>query len=689
MNHDFQNVALSRTGTPVNSETVNLQESPSSMGMRNGHAETSSEESNNGDSQVDSALWLLRDILQSVLTKIRNQKNLYQFYTTAREQCLSYSQSPGHVSVDPDSIFKNLMAYPTEVLSAIYIPVTIRFLDWANATHRIPAQCTSGRGIVTSKRCLGFLKDDSNVLSHTSGTAQRIVEGLKLLQRLQMIIFPEKPVFYNDPGDDQALDSAWQPLESREVYEFLESLSSHRNELEMSPTSPSSVTSMNPPRSSISRRGNLYPQLAPSPHATSLPPNVPMPSLAFEPLHPSSITDQRNADLLNPHVAFPSQQTLTNSDLDMKLAPIFNQIIPDMEQRLHYLALENKSLREQNMVLLQNVSSLESQIAQLQNFVSVVVSKPTGATSLGLQPQEPRQARKKIGKVKQQRTSPTQMSATPNQAPLAQIDQIVPKQPSTLNTASSNLHDLQFANPTDHRMSEYDTMLHGYDPLMVRSSELGRSSNGLINSTQEPTFELHSANPLIIQEGQSRILSYQNTPDPQSRSTLQQQQQQQLRYTESKKARPKYKDTPGSQLSKGKTYHPPVSITGKNYLVDEDGRLAIVMSNDQDSIYSIYNEFYQSLKPQVESFVKDFGKSRLVQFKKKRTFQKKKAFVYLAEKIAYMQNMPVETVLGIIDQIRHREEKSVVWACNNLNLLKDMLVKHRPDLRDTVFSDTE
>lgn len=140
------------------------------------------------------------------------------------------------------------------------------------------------------------------------------------------------------------------------------------------------------------------------------------------------------------------------------------------------------------------------------------------------------------------------------------------------------------------------------------------------------------------------------------------------------------KDMGTSSVSKGQQFKPPVGPNGKTYLVTPEGYLNIDMKNDLDSVYSIYNEFIQSLKPQINAFVEDYGRSRLARFHKKRTFQKRKAFCSFVETISASSNLPPEKVLDFVDEIRMQNDHSVVWVCNNLNQLKTDLAKQLPNL---------
>ena len=140
------------------------------------------------------------------------------------------------------------------------------------------------------------------------------------------------------------------------------------------------------------------------------------------------------------------------------------------------------------------------------------------------------------------------------------------------------------------------------------------------------------------------------------------------------------KDMGTSSVSKGQQFKPPVGPNGKTYLVTPEGYLNIDMKNDLDSVYSIYNEFIQSLKPQINAFVEDYGRSRLARFQKKRTFQKRKAFCSFVETISASSNLPPEKVLDLVDEIRMQNDHSVVWVCNNLNQLKTDLAKQLPNL---------
>lgn len=132
--------------------------------------------------------------------------------------------------------------------------------------------------------------------------------------------------------------------------------------------------------------------------------------------------------------------------------------------------------------------------------------------------------------------------------------------------------------------------------------------------------------------------------------------------------------------SRGERFQHPMTSDGKNYATYPDGTLKITMANEMESVYSIYNEYLQSLQPQILSYAKDFGRSRLAHFRKKRTFQKRKAFFQLVHKISTELDAEAEEILDFIDAIRVEENRSVVWVCNNLKKLKEEMARKRPEL---------
>ena len=120
-------------------------------------------------------------------------------------------------------------------------------------------------------------------------------------------------------------------------------------------------------------------------------------------------------------------------------------------------------------------------------------------------------------------------------------------------------------------------------------------------------------------------------------------------HSPAKKPKPVSYNYEGAKLTKGETYHPPQAPDGKRYLLDEEGKLAIVMAPVQSSVYGVYNEYYQSLRPQVDAYAEDYGKKSIGHFRKKRTFQKKKAFVQWVERLSDLNGIPPELVLDMID----------------------------------------
>ncbi|SSD58283.1 uncharacterized protein SCODWIG_00044 [Saccharomycodes ludwigii] len=104
----------------------------------------------------------------------------------------------------------------------------------------------------------------------------------------------------------------------------------------------------------------------------------------------------------------------------------------------------------------------------------------------------------------------------------------------------------------------------------------------------------------------------------------------------------------------------------------------IQLEQDICNVYNIYNEYYGSLKIQIEGYTRDYGKKGLIKFTKKRTYQKRKALVALIEKICsfYNDEYDPEKVVDIIEKYRLEQNKSVAWVCNNLNEFKNSLMEY-------------
>ncbi|AGO13955.1 AaceriAGR093Wp [[Ashbya] aceris (nom. inval.)] len=448
------------------------------------------------------------------------------------------------------------------------------------------------------------------------------------------------------------------------------------------------------------------------------------------PLQKSSTGNRQTVPLQQPQSASsttPVQYYYPNYDSACS-SPLFQQSIPDINQRIYHLTLENNKLKQQDTVLMQHINSLKQLVSSLQKTVTSM-SLATGTTPV----------KGKVTKLKRSAATTPIRSTFINESNNSSMTSI---------SGALNYSETNTANAADDEL--VDPLLENYEPFILKTEQRqqSRSANHEPSSSSQGMQSVLSFqnDPLfdIPRDDTSSLLSYQTVPVPDSSasyssmlarpvgasvdisvkpshvatlmsSSLQQSQVgsglpgaslgggfavpkgthicsglgSQQATSKPKKPRPRYKESQGSKLSKGMQYQPPLTADGKNYLVDDEGKFSIIMSNDQDSIYSIYNEFYQSLKLQVEAFVQDFGKSKLVQFRKKRTFQKKKAFVYLVEKIAYFTKLSPEQVLDIVDNVRLKEEKSVVWVCNNLGALKSALVKYRPDLHDIIMSDPD
>lgn len=589
---------------------------------------------------IDTTLFLLQDVLLNVLMQIRNQDSFYECYSSAKRHYETYY--PKLLDIEP--VFKILMNYPTEILSAMYIPVILRFFKWCENAAHASGEARIGRAIITSKKSIAFLTDDLNEYQYNTGTLHQAFEALRLLQSLQMALFPQKPLLYNDPTDEEMLTSQWKPLDSEEASTLMNTLLNKANLVGIESPARSAEVGQGVPLENTEN----YPILSPVPPQTS----TSSANMTYQlPQHIPSLPSVSGSTM---EFSEPSlmQTSMLSTSNPPNMDNLFTKTLPDVFQKLEALHASNTELKKENELLLHHMNLLKSQFLSLRNYVDDVLVKTPSSAS-------PKMVRKS--------------SVKPHQS---------------VTGLSSNVI-LSHGNPTSTKLS---SMEQNYQPseageTKIHEQSLGGYENFLgytgptsISQDPESIPTLPSSEPMSKDEG----MVFFNTELQAGKELKNVSTRQPIR-----KQRPKIKNFEGVKLSKGEQYQPPVTSEGKHYLLDEYGKLAIVMANDQDSIYGIYNEYYQSLKPQVESYVRDFGKKSLVQFKKKRTFQKKKAFVYLVERMAYLCKMNPEQVLEIIDDIRVKENKSIVWACNNLGLLKDVLVQHRPDLREAVISDVE
>ncbi|AMD22910.1 HHR141Cp [Eremothecium sinecaudum] len=698
--------------------------------------------SGNNDSGVagdtEGILLLLQQILSRMLLKIRSNEDLYEFYTKVKDECSAYGRDDSRCVINADAVFKVLMSYPQELLDIVILPSILRYFEWS-AESSSSADAKGCSSIVTPDRCYYFLKDDTNGFQHSAEMCQSVFDAVKVLQRLQMVIFGEKPMLH-DINDPDSESPTWSSLETSGTLEFIQSLPKGRNTAtggtDSGESSREQAKFQRYPELACKEQGlkaqeneqpeqrreiqSDEPELVRQPsqrfspgtavnlriaqhqkRKQKLPPPPPPQSHSSAPPVIQQITKSKEATATYQNQLQPLHQTvdtLNPADPPMYAFQsygydpnsLLEQALPDIKQRLHDLTVENNNLRQQDSLLMQQIQCLKQLVGSLQKTVAAL----SNATSL--------LTKGKVAKMKHTVNAPSMRSNLIKQSAsgtsaLSMGTQLSYSDASSTTTANEEL---------------VDPIIDEYEPFIIKNGR--RPSMHSYTGSQLPPNTTNCSHSMLHFQGDTMfdpqrekvnpMPPYQpiDVPDHQQSSyplvaasafpyNARQNialQSQQSAY-KSKKPRPRYKDSQGTRLSRGARYQPPLTADGKHYLLDEEGKFAIVMSNDQDSIYSIYNEFYQSLKPQVDSFVQDFGKSKLVQFRKKRTFQKKKAFVYLIEKISYFTKLPPEYVLQIVDNVRIKEEKSVVWVCNNLGSLKYAIVKYRPDLRQIIATDAD
>ena len=333
-----------------------------------------------------------------------------------------------------------------------------------------------------------------------------------------------------------------------------------------------------------------------------------------------------------------------------------SSVLMSTNMKLQELAIENQQLREHIMYLNQTLQFLIDKPDTVdKNYTQSLESKLKYNSE-------------KLNEI----ITPNGMYITPKAAPNA----------ATLNV-TSNMVDENSSFPfTYDSMNYIRTQQHNQMAYMHHQNTVDKYKSFMSPFNEQATM----LDPIGSNVNPFGIAPYPQAEDSANNHVVQSDQYPGLttKFKEPKAStnrgkKSKIKEPQVSFISKGKQFQPPYSQTGKRYLLGPDGNLNIIMKNDLDSVYSIYNEFFQSLKRQIDSFVQDHGRSRLAHFKKKRTFQKRKAFCYLVETIANFSNLPAEQVLDLIHDIRTQENRSVIWVCNNLNQLKHDIIRRRPE----------
>ncbi|SCU85974.1 LANO_0C06216g1_1 [Lachancea nothofagi CBS 11611] len=601
---------------------------------------------------VESTLFLLQETIWNTLVQMRNRESIYDCYSAAKSRYQNQYTCLVHI----DYIFKILMNYPAEVLSAMYIPVILRFFKWCLSLQQLPRDLRGTRFIITTKKGIAFLMANWNEYCYNTATLYQAFKALKLLQNLEMALFPQKPDMYTDQPDDEAEDPNWSPLDESQLESLIVSINKN------------SATSTAPPFSTndySNQQNSDIPDYFPldysnqQPSATG-PSSAPMPPISstqqqapqFYGVHQSPLSHTYSEF----HEPFTTQPAILNHDITQQqnLDNLFGQTIPEIFQRLNALGNANDDLRRQNNVLSESLRNIKYQLLLLKNNMDNVFPKTPSPTS-------------------------SKMESSQFQPNLP--ESIILAQPDPMDTSNIGGND-----DTKINLDVGSRASTGYDNLLPYHS----STNAFQFGT-----ELKIAERLTKDEAATVFSSggrSGTSPMPPMATIVGSSTASNIsegRYPTLRKPKVKVREFTGATLTKGESYQPPLTPEGKSYLVDEDGKLAIVMANDQDSIFGMYNEYYQSLRPQIDSFVNDFGKRNLVHFKKKRTFQKKKAFVQWVERISHSMDIPPEDVLDLIDEVRQKENRSVVWSCNNLGSMKDAFVKHKPEFREAALSDTD
>ncbi|SCV00317.1 LAME_0G08922g1_1 [Lachancea meyersii CBS 8951] len=595
---------------------------------------------------MDSTLFLLQETLWNTLVQMRNRESVYDCYTAAKSRYQTQYTCLLHI----DNIFKVLMGYPAEVLSAMYIPVILRFFKWCFSSEHIPRDALRSRFIITTKKGIAFLKANWSEYCYNTATIYQAFKALKLLQDLEMIFFPQKPAIANQ-NDEEAENPNWTPLDDSQLEGLIASVNKG--------TTSNMTTSLPFMSTEYLNQANVgVSDYMPLDHSNQSPSIPVMPkqqaSHQFYGVHqsplPSNFTEFQEPFVMPPQISH------NDVDQQQRLEHLFSHTLPVISQKLNALGAANDDLRRQNNVLSESLRSLKYQFIFLKNSVEKVF------------PKTPSPASPRLGSAQFQEGISSNMV-------LSQPD---PMDTTNVEIAPSSKLDLDLSH---HPATTYDAELP-YNS----SAAAFRFGNEL-----KPNEPMTADDGATIFSGEGRSITSPVPPVAvmMASGTSGSPNTGGGNRLAINKPRNKFREFMGTTLTKGEKYQPPITAEGKHYFVDEGGKLAIVMTSDQDSIYGMYNEYYQSLRPQIDSFVNDFGKRNLVHFRKKRTFQKKKAFVQWVERISYAKGMSPESVLDLINDVRQKENRSVVWSCNNLSSMKEAFVKHRPDFREIAMSDTE
>lgn len=590
---------------------------------------------------VDSTLNLLQDVLWNVLVHIRGHGTFESCYSLAKRRYEAHYQS----LVSVECIFKTLANYPAEILSAMYIPVILRFFKWCSSVRQLPPEFKGSRFLITTKKGITFLMTNLSECSYNAATLYQAFRALKLLQSLEIALFPQKPALYHDPEDEEADDPNWKPLDDSQLEVLISSVTKGDFRIGASaPPQPEPTNAGMFEGSALSHAGQSPNPPAPFP-VTQQPPQqaafygaaqqlpfgglVPMPQDPYVPLFSGHGND--NFMYQNPEM-------------------LFSHTIPSIFHRMNALEAANQELSRENDSLSQSLNDLKSELQSFKRNVDTAIPGVQILTS-------PRATHSRYPSP----TPPNIILSSSNAIDTSDIAASVQKLDTDLCNSS--------ATQTRSLISNYENMVpYGAAPGYIPDAEL----KSLERLKQEDALaSLSGTGGSIVTPSSGIFLTTAELQSPAKR--------------------PKHRNRriEGAKLSKGETYQPPLAPNGKNYLLDDEGRLAIVMATEQSSVYGVYNEYYQSLRPQVDSYADDFGKKSMGHFRKKRTFQKKKAFVQWVERISQLNNMPPELVLDIVDEVRLKEKKSVVWACNNLGRFRLVLNRYKPDLKDTALSDVE
>ncbi|CAG98640.1 transcription activator GCR1-like domain-containing protein [Kluyveromyces lactis] len=334
---------------------------------------------------------------------------------------------------------------------------------------------------------------------------------------------------------------------------------------------------------------------------------------------------------------------------------------------VHYIPPSQYFMASENLSLHYNVQNLIAENQQLREYVNYLKQ------NLQYLFENPHLLKK----------SDTKLDAKPTKEYLSNSntqDQAISTSISPLNSAK-NIPSSGLSTSMEQLMDNMITYPFTFNHVTYPKSQLSQSVPS--NATNSSKFD-HATTSAYSKNSSGLDIAFniayeENTENLPRRMNTDTDHPQQLNIN--KQAKTMHAKKIGvASVSKGQQFKPPLSEDGKNYLVTDDGSLSIVMKNDLDSVYSIYNEFMQSLKPQIDSFVQDHGRSKLAKFQKKRTFQKRKAFCSFVETIVNSTSFTSEEILDIIDGIRAQNDHSVIWVCNNLNQLKMDLLKQRPDL---------